>query len=61
MPTSHSISWLFEAANPSTEWSGSIKKISFPYPPKLAIGHAEHIEFKEGITLVKNFHQFRLI
>lgn len=58
MPTSHSISWLFEAANPSTEWSGSIKKISFPYPPELAIGHAEHIEFKEGITLVKNFHQF---
>lgn len=58
MPTSQSISWLFDTENPSTEWSGSITRVSFPYPSELAIGHAEHIEFQEGITLVKNFHQF---
>jgi AraC-like DNA-binding protein len=58
MPTSQSISWLFDTENPSTEWSGSIRRVSFPYPSELAIGHAEHIEFQEGITLVKNFHKF---
>lgn len=58
MPTSQSINWLFDAEHPSTEWSGSIRKVSFPYAPDLAIGYAEHIEFQDGITLVKNYHKF---
>ena len=54
----HKIEWLFDTELPTSEWSGSIKKMPYPYPPELANGFAEHIEFHDGTTLVKNFHYF---
>jgi len=54
----HKIEWLFDEELPTSEWSGSIKRMPYPYPPDIATGYAEHIEFHDGITLVKNFHHF---
>jgi AraC-like DNA-binding protein len=54
----HKIDWLFDEELPASQWSGSIKRMPYPYPPDIATGYAEHIEFHDGITLVKNFHHF---
>jgi AraC-like DNA-binding protein len=54
----HKIDWLFDEGLPASEWSGSLKRMPYPYPPDIANGYAEHIEFHDGITLVKNFHFF---
>jgi len=54
----HKIDWLFDEDLPSSEWSGSFKRIPFPYSPELAVGYAEHMEFHDGISLIKNFHNF---
>jgi len=55
---SHKIDWLFDDQLPPSLWNGSLQKVSFPYPPDLAIGYAEHIEFYDGISMVKVFHNF---
>jgi AraC-like DNA-binding protein len=54
----HKIDWLFDEQLPSTLWSGSLQRVSYPYPPDLAIGYAEQIEFHDGISMVKVFHNF---
>jgi len=54
----HKIEWLFDEELPGSEWSGSLKRMPYPYPPEFATGYAEHIEFHDGTTLVKNFHHF---
>jgi len=58
LTTSHKIDWLFEPNLSVTELSGSIRKFQFPYPAELATGHSEHLEVYEGITLVRDIHQF---
>ena len=54
----HKIDWLFDTDIEPSEWRGSIVKIPYPYPAELAEGFAEHIEFHDGISLVKDFHHF---
>jgi AraC-like DNA-binding protein len=54
----HKIDWLFDQQLPSDLWDGSFKKFSFPYPPDLGIGYAEHFQLHDGISIVKAFHNF---
>jgi len=54
----HKIDWLFDEHLPTTVWSGSLEKVSYPYPPEWAIGYSEHIDFHDGISMVKAFHNF---
>ncbi len=54
----HKIDWLFDEQLPSTVWSGSLQKVSYPYPSDWAIGYSEHIDFHDGISMVKVFHNF---
>jgi hypothetical protein len=54
----HKIDWLFDQQLPSDVWDGSLQKFSFPYPPDLGIGYAEHFQFYDGISMVKAFHNF---
>ena len=54
----HKIDWLFDEQLPSTVWSGSLQKVSYPYPPDWAVGYSEHIDFHDSISMVKVFHNF---
>ena len=54
----HKIDWLFDQQLPSDVLDGSFQKFSFPYPPNLGTGYAEHYQLHDGISMVKAFHNF---
>jgi hypothetical protein len=59
MTIKHRIDWLFDSEPLFSELkSDSTNKIAFPYPLEIGIGHTDHLEFSDGILLIKDTHKF---
>lgn len=55
----HKIDWLVDPELPSAEIGVTDIKIPYPYPAEFATGYSEHIEFYDGIVIIKDFHHFK--